>query len=132
MIMETQKIVNLVDGNDNEKTKYPIKKWYVVDSESKSVYSQHVPINVLTKSLEWSLCDYSDTYILVTRNITSGGNDAKAAFKNCPPLKDGTREINDTLGDHRNVINITMPMYDLIEYSDNHSDTSGSLFDFIR
>ena len=74
MIMETQKIVNLVDGNDNEKTKYPIKKWYVVDSESKSVYSQHVPINVLTKSLEWSLCDYSDTYILVTRNITSGGN----------------------------------------------------------
>ena len=51
MIMETQKIVNLVDGNDNEKTKYPIKKWYVVDSKSKSVYSQHVPINVLTKSL---------------------------------------------------------------------------------
>ena len=29
-------------------------------------------------------------------------------------------------------INITMPMYNLIEYSDNYSDTSGSLWQFKR
>ena len=29
-------------------------------------------------------------------------------------------------------INISMPMYNLIEYSDNYSDTSGSLWKFKR
>ena len=32
-------------------------------------------------------------------------------------------------GEH---INIAMPMYNLIEYSDNYSDTSGSLWQFKR
>ena len=34
--------------------------------------------------------------------------------------------------DNANVLNITMPMYSLIEYSDTCSDTSGSLWDFKR
>ena len=32
----------------------------------------------------------------------------------------------------RQNINIAMPMYNLIEYSDNYSDTSGSLWQFKR
>ena len=32
----------------------------------------------------------------------------------------------------QNFINITVPMYNLIEYSDNSSDTSGSLWNFKR
>ena len=62
--METQKIVNLLNGCDNENSKFATKKWYVIDSESKGNYSHE--INVLTSSLESSLCDYSDAYILVT------------------------------------------------------------------
>ena len=38
----------------------------------------------------------------------------------------------DTFVDCANFINITMPMYNLIEYSDNYSDTSGSLWIFKR
>ena len=53
-------------------------------------------------------------------------------FKNCAPFKDCRTEINDTFVDYANFINITMPMYNLIEYSDNYSDTSGSLRDFKR
>ena len=34
--METQKIVNLLNGSDNEYAKSATKKWYVIDSESKS------------------------------------------------------------------------------------------------
>ena len=45
------------------------KKWYVIDSEPKGKYSHHDPIKFLTKSIESSLCDYSDAYILVTGNI---------------------------------------------------------------
>ena len=68
--METQKIVNLLNGSDNENSKFATKKWYVIDSESKGNYSHENPIKFLTSSLESSLCDYSDAYILVTGNIT--------------------------------------------------------------
>ena len=37
---------------------------------SKGNYSHPDPIKFLTKSIESSLCDYSDAYILVTGNIT--------------------------------------------------------------
>ena len=67
--METQKIAHFLNGSDNEKPKFATKKWYVIDSESKGVYSHHDPIKFLTKSIESSLCDYSDAYISVTGNI---------------------------------------------------------------
>ena len=92
------------------------------------------PIKLLTKSVESSLCDYSDAYILVTGNITvTGGDDnTKVAFKNCAPFEKCRTEINETFVDEADIINITMPMYNLIEYSDNYSDTSGSLWQFKR
>ena len=64
--METQKIVNLLNSSENEYSKFATKKWYVIDSESKGNYSHENPIKFLTSSLESSLCDYSDAYILVT------------------------------------------------------------------
>ena len=54
------------------------KIWYVIDSESKGVYSHENPIKFLTSSLESSLCDYSDTYVLVTGNISVVGR-----YKSC-------------------------------------------------
>ena len=132
--METQRIVNLLNGSDNENSKVATKKWYVIDSDSKGNYSHNDSIKFLTNSLESSLCDYSNTYILVTGNIAATpNNDAtQVAFKNCAPFKDCRTEINDTFVDYVDFINITMPMYNLIEYSDNYSDTSGSLWGFKR
>ena len=82
--METQKIVNLLNGSDNDNSRFATKKWYIIDSESKGNYSTDEEITFLTRSIESSLCDYSDSYILVTGNITvNGGNDnTKVAFKN--------------------------------------------------
>ena len=110
------------------------KKWYVIDSESKGVYSHENPIKFLTSSLESSLCDYSDAYVLVTGNIAVVGanNNTKVAFKNCAPFRKCRTEINETFIDEAEHINIAMPMYNLIEYSDNYSDTSGSLWQFKR
>ena len=92
----------------------------------------------MTRSIESSLCDYSDAYILVTGNIAvKKKNDAdtdniditratQVVFKNCAPFKKCRTEINETFeAEH---INFAMPMYNLIEYSDNFSDTSGSLW----
>ena len=64
--METQKIVNLLNNNENEYSKFATKKWYIIDSESKGNYSHENPIKFLTNSLESSLCGYSDAYILAT------------------------------------------------------------------
>ena len=132
--METQKIVNLLNSSANEFSKFATKKWSIIDNETKGVYSHHDLIKFLTASLESSLCDYSDAYIFVTGNITVAGGDAntKVAFKNCAPFRKCRTEINETFVDDANFINITMPMYNLIEYSDNYSDTSGSLWDFKR
>ena len=70
-----------------------------------------------------------DTYILVTGNInvTDGNDNTKVAFKNCSPFEKCSTEINATFVNDAQHINISMPMYNLIEYSDNYSDTSGSL-----
>ena len=132
--METQKIVNLLNGSDNEYTKFATKKWYVTDSESKGAYSHEHPIKFATKSVESSLCDCSDAHILVTGNIavTGGDNNTKVAFKNCAPFRKCRIEINETFVDDVEHINIAMPMYNLTEYSDNYSDTSGSLWQFKR
>ena len=86
--METKKIVNLFNGSDDEDSKFATKKWYVIDSESKNNYSDEDPIKFLTKSLESSLCDYSDAYILVTGNINvTGDANKKVAYKNCSPFR---------------------------------------------
>ena len=64
-----QKIINLLNVSDNENSKFASKKWYIINSESNGNYSHEIEIKFLTSSLESSLCDYSDAYILVTGNI---------------------------------------------------------------
>ena len=81
--METQKIVNSLNGSDYENSKFATILWYLFDSESKGVYSHENSIKFLTSSLESSLCDYSDAYVLVTGNIAVVGanNNAKVTLK---------------------------------------------------
>ena len=97
--METQKIVNLLNGSDNDNSKFATKKWYIIDSESKGNYSHENPIKFLTSSLESSLCDCSDAYILVAENITATPNDAatQVVFRNCTPFEKCRTETNETL-----------------------------------
>ena len=116
----------------------------IIDSESNVNYSQNDEIKFLTRLIESSLCDYLDTYILVTENISVKRRNAAGAadialgaitqvvFKNCAPFEKCRTEINETFVNETDFINITMPMYNLIEYSDNYSDISGSLWQFKR
>ena len=132
--METPKTVNLLNGSENDNSKFATKKWYIIDSESNGSYSQNDQIKFLTRSIESSLCDYSDAYISVTGNITATPNNAvtQVVFKNCAPFGKCRTEIDETFIDEATHINITMPMYSLTEYSDNYSDTSRSLWQFKR
>ena len=73
--------------------------WLIVNQ--KCDYEPVNEIKFLTSSLESTLCDYSDAYILVTGNITvtGGNNNTKVAFKNCAPFKKCRTEINETFVD---------------------------------
>ena len=133
--MNFYKILSLSYKNGNEKDykfikqfwkwifKIFNKKWYIIDSESKGNYSYENPIKFPTSSLILSLCNYSDAYVLVAGNIAVVGGDAntKAAFKNCAPFRKYRAIINDTFISEAEHINIAIPMYNLIEYSDNCS-----------
>ena len=104
-------------------------------------YSQ---IKFKTTMLKSSLCDYIDAYILVKGRITIAGagddaavrqadeRDEGVAFKNCAPFTNCISEINNTQVDNAKDIDIVMPMYNLIEYSDNYVKTSGSLWQYFR
>ena len=117
------KIVNSLNNSEDEYSKFKTKKWYVIDSESKGVYSYENPIKFLTSSLEPNLCDYSDEYILVTGNsAVEEADNTKVAFKKCSPFRKCRTEINDTFVDEAEHINIAMHMYNLTEYCDTYSD----------
>ena len=92
--------------------------------------------------LRSSLCDYSDAYILVKGNITvnntaaagadTNNNNKKVILKNCAPFTNCISRINNEQTDNAKYIDIVMPMYNLIEYSDNYSKTSGSLWQYCK
>ena len=134
--METQKIPNSLGDVDNESLKFATRKWYVIIDQKNTVYDQGnesgTTVKFETQVIKSSLCDYSDAYILVTGNITAVGNDAntKGAFKNCAPFMKCVTHINHEHVDTADNLDIVMPMYNLIEYSDNYSDTLGSLWQF--
>ena len=48
-------------------------------------------------------------------------------FKHCASFTDFRSEINNTQIDNAKHIDIIMPMYNLIEYSDDYSETSRRL-----
>ena len=91
--------------------------------------------------LRSNICDYSDGYILVKGTISIEQVIApaqpenvgkKVVFKNCVPFTDCVREINNTQMDNAKYIDIIMPMYNLIQYSNNYSKTSGSSWKYYR
>ena len=67
--------------------------------------------------LRFSSCDYSDAYVLVKWNIIVNNAAADGAAVNKASKK---------------VIFKVMSMYDLIEYSNNYSKTSGSLWQYCK
>ena len=137
--MEHQKIINLLDNTSNQLSKFRTKNWIEINDQSRGVYNTNSDIRFKTTILKSSLCDYSDAYIIFkgTIAITGAGDDAAARqadernkgviFKNCAPFINCKSEINNTEKDN---VDIVMPMYNLIEYSDNYSKTSGSLWKY--
>ena len=141
--MEYQKISNLLESASDNLSKFRTRNWVEINDESRGNYANS-DIRFKTTMLRSNLCDYADSYILVkgTIPITGAGDDAAArradernkevTFKNCAPFTKCISIINNKDIDNAHDIDILMPMYNLIEYSDNYSKTSGILWQYYK
>ena len=141
--MEYQKIANLLESSSDNLSKSRTRNWVEINDESRRNYANS-DIRFKTTMLRSNLCDYADSYILVKGTITITGAGANAVerqagergkgvtFKNCAPFTKCISTINNTDIDNAHDIDIIMPMYNLIEYSDNYSKTSRSLWQYYK
>ena len=141
--MEYQKIANLKDDASNQPSKFRTRNWVEINDESRGTYNPNGEIKFKTTMLKSNLCDYTDAYTLVKGRITIRGvgvdvaatqqdeRDKGVAFKNCAPFTNCISGINNMQIDNAKHIYIVMPMYNLIEYSDNYAKT-GSLWQYFR
>ena len=140
--MENKKIINLLDKIDTDSKHFATKKWYIINDENNTNYGVNKDtgannpdtIKYDTRVLKPNLCDYAEAYILVDGTIrgTGGNNNTRLALKKCPPFTKCNLEINDEHVDTAENLDITMPMYNLIEYSDNYQDSSATLYQYKR
>lgn len=131
--MEYQKISNLI-GDDVE-SKFQMEEYVEVNDQMNNKYDSK-QVRIKTNMLRSDLCDFSRAYIKVPGKVNFTGLTApklgRFAFKNCAPFTKCKLKINSTVIDNANFLNIIMPMYNLIEYSNNYVKTSGSLYNFAR
>ena len=133
----------MLKSTSDNPPKFRTRNWVEINDESRGNYANS-NITFKTTMLRSNLCDYADSYILVkgTITITSEGDNAAAeraderdkgvTFKNCAPFTKCISRINNRDIDNAHDIDIVMPMYNLIEYSDNYSKTSGSLRQYYK
>ena len=134
----------MLDNVSNQLSNFRTKNWVEINDESRGGYTTDSDIKFKTTMVRSSLCDYADPYILVkgTTTITSAGDDAAARraderdkgviFKSCASFTKCISKINNTKIDNAQAIDIVMSMYNLIEYSNNYSKTSGSLWQYYK
>ena len=85
--------------------------------------------NIVKEMKIIQLLRYSDVCILVTENITATVNaNTKVASKNCAHFRRCLTHINDEHVETAENLDIIMPMYNSLEYSDNYADSSGNLY----
>ena len=91
--------------------------------------------------LRSDLCDFSDAYIVVKGDITLTKTNGREiidirnrflAFKNNAPFTNCISKINNVLIDNAEDLDIVMPMYNLLEYSKNYREKTGSLWNYYR
>ena len=141
--MENQKIINLLNKSDTNLRHFATKKWYIISDENNTNYGVNKDtgannsdtIKYDTRVLKPNLCDYADASILVNGTIRAANafdGDTRLALKNYAPFIKCNLQINDEHVDTAENLDIVMPMYNLIEYSDNYQVPSATLYQYKR
>ena len=126
---------------DSTVSKFVTKKLVGVNDLPGGQYSMNKNIRFKNSMLRSDLCDYSDAYIVVkeTVTVTDTDNDNKRNKKlvyknnkNNASSRSSISKINNRSIDNAEDLDIFIPMYNLLKYSDNYSMTSGSLWNYYR
>ena len=133
----------MLDSASNQPSKFRTRNWVEIIDEGRGTFTCN-DIKFKTTELRCTLCDYAAAYILLKGTITITGatdddptkrldeRNKGVIFKNCAPFSKCIRRINNTDKDNAQNIDFVMPMYDLIEYSDNYSKTSWRLWQYYK
>ena len=139
--MEYDKINNLLGSESENLSKFVTREYVRVNSLS-NMYNENKSIRFKTPMLRSDLCDYADVFILVNGTITvtaaAGANNIrdkknrKLILKNNAPFVSCITRINGELIEDADDLDIVMPMYNLLECSNNYRKTIGSLYNYYR
>ena len=134
--MENQKIINLLNKDDIDSKHFATDD----DDENNANYGVNKDtgannpdtIKYDTRVLKPNLYNYAETYILVDGTVRAANavNATRLALKNCAPFTKCNLEINDEHVNTAENLDIVMPMYNLIEYSDNYQDSSATFYQY--
>ena len=72
MVLEYQKVTNLLDNTTNRPFKFRTRNWVKINDESQGKYDSS-SIKFKTSMIRSDLSDYSDAYIYVSGTITLAG-----------------------------------------------------------
>ena len=97
----------MLDNTSYQPSKFRTKNWVEINDVNRGTCNTNSQIRFKTTMLKSSFCDYSDAYILGKGNITVPNT-----------------AVTDA---HASDVDVVMPMYNLIEYSENYLKTSESL-----
>ena len=116
-----------------QSSKFKTKNWVEVNYNSRRTYNTNGQIKFKISISKSSLCNFSDACMLVKgiisvpNTVCKNNANREIMLKNCAPFTDCISGINNTQVDNANDIGVVMPMNNLIEYSYNYSNTSGTL-----
>ena len=133
----------MLESISDNRSKFRTRNWIEINDESRGNYAKN-DIRFKTTVLRSNLCDYADSYILVKGTITITGaghnagkrqadeQDKGVTFKNCAAFTNCISRVNNTDIDNAHDIDIVMQMHNLIEYNENYSKTSRSLWQYFK
>ena len=140
--MEYRKIANLLHNTPNQPSKFRTKNWFEINDNSRGTYNTNSQIKFKTTMSKSSLCDYSDVYILLIVAITftaqgahtaamqAGRDNKQVILKNFALFTDCITETNNTKVDKGKDLDVVMSMDNLVEFRDNNSRATGSLWKY--
>ena len=124
----------MLDNTPNQLSKFKTKYWVKINDDSRGTCNINNQIKF----------DFSNAYLIVkgiiavawqeadAAAIAADRNDKQAIIENCAPFTDCISGINNTQVDNAKNLDVVMLVYDLIEYSNNYLNTSGSLWQNCR
>ena len=138
--MGYNKITNLLGKLDEDEIpKFTTIKWIEIFDQSNGTYNKNKDIRFKTNRLRNDLCDFNDACIVVTGKVTAADPDPNddninydrtIALKDSAPFLNCNLKINNQLIKDAQDLDIVMPMYNLLYYSKNFRETTGSFWNY--